>query len=281
MIELEFQQALARFLTDPVTRQAVLADDDGPPGTVAQTGDLASPEVVARLRALDRRRTAMFSQLLVVNRLTKVVDALPCTSWALGTRLWDVVQAYNLRCPPRHPKKHDEAMTFVGFLESTLPATPVGPRWLTDVLRYESSVVELRFLAEQPSPAGEGGPHQLGPENLDRIRPRRSVAVRVLEFDHNIEEILASFESGRPVPDLEPRPMMMLLQVLPDGTVRQDEVNLAVGELLGACSGELSLGAVVERLADRLGQRGQLDEFRAGCVSMCAELAARRVLFLD
>jgi hypothetical protein len=223
----------------------------------------------------------MFSQLLVLNRLTKVIDALPCTSWALGARLWDVVQAYNLRCPPIHPKKHDEAMAFVGFLESTLPATPVGPSWLIDVLRYESSVLELRFLPEQASAAGKVAPLWIGVEDLDRIRPRRSAAVRVLEFDHDIEKILATFESGRPAPDLEHRPMMMLLQVLPDGTVRQDEVSLAVGELLGTSSGELSLDAIVEQLADRLRQRGRLDEFRTRCVEICAELAARNVLSLD
>ena len=107
MSELAFQHALARFLYDPAARQAFLEDGDAPPAPEVDSREHGSvpPEVRARLRALDRRRTSIFSQYLLVNRLTKIVEALPYTSQTIGPRLWPLAVEYNQQFPPRHPKK--------------------------------------------------------------------------------------------------------------------------------------------------------------------------------
>lgn len=282
MRELEFQQALAKFLTDPGARRAVLKDDQprlGDNGEMVE-GFGGSLEARTLLRGLDRGRTMLFSHLLLLNRLTKIVDALPCTSWALGVRLWDIVQAYNVHCPPQNPKKYDEALNFVEFLQHTLSAAQLSPPWLEDVLRYERNVLELRFLAERPPPVGR--PLQrIDHDNLNRVRPRRSITARTVAFDYDLEGVFAAFAEGRPAPKIDASRSTLLLQVLPDGTIQQDSVNRATAELLDACSGELSIIGVAEQLADRLGQPTNLDRFRNQCVDICVVLASRGVLSLE
>lgn len=281
MSELAFQHALARILTDPAARAALLDDGDDPPAAEAGCSEdgPVPPEVRARLRALDRQRTLIFSRILLVNRLTKIAEVLPYTSRTIGMRLWPLIEEYNRQFPPSHPRKLDEAAAFTRFVESLPDISQLGPPWLKDLLHYESSVLTLRFQPVAP-PACQRTWSERDADHPEEVYPRRSEVAAVKAFGYDIEQIINAFELSQPVPEnLTPRPMLILLQAMPDGSIRQDEVSPSIGELFDLCTGDRSLAQVAGQLADRLG--AQIGSVREGIVTACAELVQRGVLLLD
>jgi len=276
MAELEYQQALARFLTNPRLRESVLHPDRA---SNADAHDLP-PHVLRRLRSLDPGRTSMFSQLLIVNRLAKIMEALPCTAWAFGARLWEVARLYNLLSPPSNPKKYNEAITFCSFLEATPNVVQLGPPWLIDAVCYERALLEMRFQTQPAPPIGQQNT-RVGNEPLVHDRPRLSPTVRVCFFEHDIEEILSAFSQGQPTARPAQRPVWLLLQVQPEGTVRQDEISPAVVSLLELCTGAATVGDIVGLLAAQMGTESDDETFRGECVGMFRQLLDRGVLTID
>ncbi|MCC9311960.1 hypothetical protein LN042_33700 [Kitasatospora sp. RB6PN24] len=272
--ELRRQQALARFLTDPLARQAVLAEQPDPL-------PWAGRELRDQLRELDRKRTSMYSRLLLLNRMTKVTDALPLVSWALGQRLWELAPEYNRCCPPRRPKKQHEALAFAGFLRTKLGPELDEPAWLADVLHYEVAVLRIRFFPDGPPlPALPAAP-TLSREDLHRVRPRLSPANCLLALDHDLEEIGACFERGEPPSRVQQRQMFLLLQATLEGNIRQDEVNPAVAVFLGACSPERTLAEVIGQVARELEPGSPPKTLHEECLALCVLLAQRGVLTLE
>ncbi|MEU6325724.1 hypothetical protein ABZ851_00245 [Streptomyces sp. NPDC047049] len=272
MSELERQQALARFLTDPLARQAVLdhAPADGPAWPGRQ-------DIADRLRELDQPRVSMFSRLLLANRVAKIADVLPLTAWTLGERLTALVEEYSLRSPALDPKKRHQALAFADFLqkESERTAAP-GPAYLPDVLAYETALVRIRL-----TPASAPAPHL--PQvtaDLHRVRPRLAPSALLLALDHDIEEIVACHDRGEPPPPAGPRRTLLLLQGMPDGSVRQDEINQAVAMLLQACTGSRTLAAAVDELAAHLSPSPPPDRLAAHCLDLCTSLAERGAITL-
>lgn len=274
MRELERQQALARFLTDPRARQVVLdhAPADGPAWPDRR-------DIADRLRELDHPRVAMFSRLLLANRVTKIADVLPLTAWALGERLPALVEEYSLRCPAHDPKKRQQALAFADFLlkEAERTTAPGGPAYLPDVLAYETALVHIRFA---PATAPASYP-SLAAADLHRVRPRLAPSARLLALDHDIEEIAACHDRGEPPPPPSPRRTLLLLQAMPDGSVRRDEINQAAATLVEACTGSRTLAAVVDELAALLSQRLPLERLTAHCLDLCTSLAERGAIILQ
>ncbi|MFJ9842542.1 PqqD family peptide modification chaperone [Kitasatospora sp. NPDC101155] len=272
--ELQRQQALARFLTDPRARQAVLAEQPDPL-------PWADRELRDRLSELDQPRTSMYSHLLLVNRMTKVTDALPLVSWALGQRLWELAPEYNTCCPPRRPKKQDEALAFAGFLRTKLGSDLNGPAWLADVLRYEVAVLRIRFFPDGPPAGALPAAPTFSREELHRVRPRLTPATCLLALDHDLEEIGDCFERDETPPRAQQRPMLLLLQATPEGSVHQDEVNPAVAAFLRACSPERTLTEVIEQVAREFQPVPPTETLQEQCLALCAQLVQRGVLTIQ
>lgn len=238
----------------------------------------AGRELRDQLRELDRTRTSMYSRLLLLNRMTKVTDALPLVSWALGQRLWELAPEYNRCCPPRRPKKQHEALAFAGFLRTKLGPGLDGPAWLADVLRYEVAVLRIRFFPDGPPVAALPAAPTLSREDLHQIRPRLSPATCLLALDYDLEEIGACFERGEPPPRARQRQLLLLLQATPEGSVHQDEVNPAVAVFLAACSPERTLAEVIGQVARKLLSARPSETLQEHCLALCAHLAQRGVL---
>lgn len=271
MNELEFQEGLARFLTDPHIRDATLR---GKGDAITASADV---EVTERLSRIDPDRSAFFSQLLIANRLAKVSDAFPITVWALGDRIWRTMLLFNSTFPPRNPKKHAEAASFARFLRAQFEVDQAQPPWLADALAYESTVLDLRF--REPGD-DESAIAQLGGIYVQNRCPRLATSSRLLTLRHDVEYVVAAYERKDLAADVTEREMHLLVQVHPDGTISQDEVNLPVALFLALCSGERTLGAITCLLAEQLGDPSSVGAIEAPMLSFFHDLAERGVLYL-
>jgi hypothetical protein len=280
MGELRFQTSLARFLTDPAVRDAVLAAHDGRAGD-ARGLDLHT-EDLARLGLLDHGRTAVFSELLVLNRVSKVTEGLPWTTALLGSELWATACEFNQACPPTDPKKFREAIAFAQFLKERFSRRPPEPPFLPDVLVYESAVLELRFQTHlEPAPPAPDGRARLelgrGDLQLASV-PFLLSGSRVVALEYDVEAIGRAIGRGEPPASAPQRPTCILMRLDVSGVVHQDEINLPTLLFLGACDGTTSLEAISADLAAQLGQDGASPNFQRQCVELGNALLDRGVL---
>lgn len=280
MSELAFQTAFAKLLIDEETRAAAFAG--------APLPGLALSEVeAARLHGLDRERVAVYSELLVMNRLAKAMEALPFTTKALGSNLWAVTLEWNRASPTVQAKKYDEARSFAHYLLGTLGSRPDQPAYLRDLVLYEMSRLELRYTAVQdlPDAASERTPAQielaLG-SGAASVYPRQLPHSRVLAFDHDIEAIVHELDQGQTPAQVEPQPSHMLMIVDPSGMVQQFAANLPTVAFVTAATGDKSFAELLTWLAQVFGQE-QGEAFQAltaACVELCTSLIDQGVIAL-
>jgi hypothetical protein len=279
MGELAFQTALVRFLTDPTLRNLALDGEETAGGNGGAAG--VSTEDLARLRQLDHGRTAVFSELLLLNRVSKVVEGLPWTTALLGNGLWPMANEFNQACPPTHAKKLREAIAFAEFLQERIASRPAEPPFLADVVAYEAAVLELRFEAalETAPPLADGAAPAVGrngrrPGWVPFLLP----GSRVVALGYDVEAIGQAIGRGESPTSPPQRPTCVLLRLDPSGVVLQDEINLPTLLFLEACDGTASLEAISADLAMRLGREGALADFSVLCQQLAASLVDRGVL---
>jgi hypothetical protein len=272
MSELAFQSTYARLLTDAALRHSVQA------GNLKALEDLGlSRQQAVYLSEIDRERLEMFSDLLVVNRMSKAVEGLPLTTRLLVDRLREIAADFAQRSPPREARKVEEAVAFGEFLKAEVELPPL----IRDVLEYEMASLTLRFRFDGVfSPADEAIRTVEAPradlKSLRRARvlvPVRLRHHRVLTVHHDLEAITGEIEQGR-TPQLAPGdPILLLLHMVASGHMGQAEINGPTAALIRACDGRTPLGEIISRLAVELNARSDtLSRFEAGCLDLCANL---------
>jgi hypothetical protein len=280
MGELSFQISLARFLTDPSVRDAALATHEAHVGNASGVGP--DTENLTRLRLLDRGRTAVFSELLLLNRVSKITEGLPWTTALLGARLWPTADEFNRSRPPTHAKKVREAIAFAEFLEERFSRRPPEPPFLADVLVYEAAILELRHRAHlEPATPVPDGHRPAGPDhgNLELGSvPFLLPGSQVVALQYDVESIGQAIGQGEPPASAPQRPICILLRLDQSGVVHQDEINLPTLLFIQACDGTTSLEAISTDLAAQLGQEDRLADFHRLCLELGASLVDRTVL---
>jgi hypothetical protein len=261
-------------------RDAVLATGDGTASDAGGSG--LRTEDLARLRGLDHGRTAVFSNLLVLNRTSKVTDGLPWTTALLGSELWSMAPEFNRTCPPTNPKKFQEAMAFAHFLEERFSRRPPKPPFLADVLVYESTVLELRFQAHlEPATPASDGHARIEPGQVDQQLasvPFLLPGSRVVALGYDVEAIGRAIGQGEPPASAPEHPMCILMRLDQSGVVHQDEINLPTLLFIEACDGATTLEAIAADLATQLSQEDASANFQQLCVELGLSLLDRGVL---
>jgi hypothetical protein len=269
--ELAFQRALARLLTDGEVRAAFFAGDID-----AFAEYTLGDDDRRRLLELDVVRVEIFAELLVANRLSKAVEALPWTTLLLLNDLGRLAAEFNQRCPPRDSKKYREALAFGAFLTERFREDPPKRRFLEDILRYELSVLELRFLGARRMPDrnldGSPQPPDLTPK-AERIVAMPSPRSRVVSFEHDIEALTALLADGEVPQSAEERPMQVLLSLQEDGSVSLTELGPPTVKLLAACDGGATFAEIIVELRHDLDPSGSDSRFAEKCAEAARALA--------
>ncbi|EYF00495.1 Hypothetical protein CAP_0529 [Chondromyces apiculatus DSM 436] len=280
--EISFQTAFAKLLIDGEARAAVAA------GSAPGSFEISEADA-ARLRAIDQGRMGLYADLLVMNRLAKAVEALPCTTKALGEHLWPLTLAWNHASPPVQARKYDEAMAFGNYLLETIGSRSYEPTYLKDVLLYEMTRLELRYTTvhEPPAAQAERCPALLEElargEGYTRVYPERAPHTRVLALDHDVQPIMEELVQGRVPTEVEPRLTYALMAVDRGGRVQPFAVNLPTAAFISAATGEASFAEVLTWLAQVFQEETpeQIQALGAGLAGLCAALVEQGVILLS
>jgi hypothetical protein len=279
----QFQKAFAQLLTDADMRRSVFA---GEPGALAGLG--LSQEQQEHLRGMETERVEIYSELLVVNRLTKAMEGLPWTTHLLGTELWPIANDFNQARPPEHAKKYDEAMVFGHYLLERFESRPSALPFVEDVLLYEMTSLDLRcsfdglYDADFTDRTTELFPMLHDDHAWPSVVPKRLLHNRIVSLNHDVERLGEEIDAGQTPTDAERRVNYILFRVDPSGALAQDEVNLPTVLFVEACDGRTPLDAVIEGLARDFGQDtpSQLPNFKQRCLELCESLIERHVIGL-
>jgi hypothetical protein len=283
MSELRFQTQVARYLTDPRFRSTVSRlRSEVAPGDA----DRLQTDTDPRLLLLDSKRADLFARLLVANRLSKAVRALPWTAALLGAALDRLGSEFNSAVPPKNSRVFDEARAFARFLIDRFEHCPPELPFLPDVARYELASLELRLQFD-----GNYVPHGMSREEGiqigDDLRTVDLSAIpvqlghsRILAVQYDVCTIGELVESGRPPVAIDRSPCLVLFYMKPSGELGNDLVNAETEMFIRACDGRHSLGEVLAALAPRLGidLRECADGWVGECAVLFASLVERRVL---
>ncbi len=278
--ELTFQRAYARFLTDTAFREAVFSDEP------LEEHWKVKPEVVERLRGLDAERASLFAELLISNSLATVQEALPNTAALLGSKLLEIVRAFNDEALSVNHRKYPEACAFARYLLGRLEQESLGPYYLHDILVYELSGLRLRFEYDEPF-----WPEEVTTSKrkfIAALRGGRSVYIHrhpyqtLLSLLYDVEQICKDIAASKRPAEVEPKTFIILLHISAGGVLQQEAINAATAALLLAVDGRSTFDQIVDRLAKLFDQRGSEAQarLRASVQELCMELLRRGVIGL-
>lgn len=285
MSEFQFQQALARFLTDKCFREKV---------RLRQFDELAREEeipkvILQQLESMNAERTEIYSELLVTNRLSKAIEALPWSTTLLGEHLWQVAQAFNQACPPIYAKKYLEAMTFASYLLSRVIQESLYPKYLEDIILYEMNSLELRFefdgkwLPDLESETPQLLQRLIISGNCTDIIPHQLSHSRVLSLNFDIERIIEELSQGSYPTDVNTCSKFILMYVDSTGTLQKLDINPPTAAFLALTDGQAPLTEIITCLAEVFEQNepSMFTVFTQRCISLCETLIERKIIGLS
>lgn len=228
-----------------------------------------SPDEIAAIQDLDPEVVKEFAWSIKEKRLERLVSSYPLLFDHLDGA---TMRRYADRFYQLHRASPDESaaaysLAFGDFIEATLAADDVVPRWAADLARYARLDCAARLTS---FPAGRGtAPSPEG--GSARLRE----GVYRGDFAYEITAIVSALRAGLPLPSPPMGPQCLLWQrvdgerdprifavspatarllALSDGERTVQEIARSLTRTLGACT---DVGAVVEALVD-LEARGLL-----------------------
>jgi hypothetical protein len=255
------QRVLSRLLTDQDFGRRLLADDPA-----AWAPYELSPVELQSLRELrvHRKRIVAHAGNLAHARLELALKGLPLSAGLLDEQLHHHIGRFCREFPPE--PRDDGALLvetgrLVAFALRLLEEGALGPPYARDVLVFEQAVVNVQTtpaacdsaawiaaLNARPLPGGD----------LRDLLPVCGPHVVVRTFRYDLPELLPSLIRGEPPAGAEPleRPLHLLILKRTGRPYAQTlQVNLATAALLGACTGNRTVG---ELLADVEGAAGDV-----------------------
>lgn len=139
----EIQRTLARLYTDTRLRERFFGD---PVGVGRELG-LSTAEA-RELSQLSARGVDSFAESLRAKRFLEVTKLLPMTNRMIGGVFAAHFRNYAETYSPAGVKKHlGDALAFASYLENKIRHEREHPRWVLDLLRYETA----RLKAADPA----------------------------------------------------------------------------------------------------------------------------------
>ena len=142
---LEMQRALARLLTDEEFRESFFAAPGG-----AFAGYELSIRERASLLAIDRKRVAIHSHLVMHGRVETALAAFPLGARLIRPHLDELAPEFCRRYPPvatLEPTVQAEVRRFFAFLLEEQAAKRRWPAYFEDLLRHEECLFRLSHTA--------------------------------------------------------------------------------------------------------------------------------------
>jgi hypothetical protein len=233
---------------------------------------------------LDPERTSLFAELLLGNRLGRLREALPNSAFLLGSRLQEVVYAFNDSSAPADHRKYPEARAFAHYLLDRLDQESLGPPYLHDILLYELSSLQLRLEYDEPfwldGAIASASEFFAALKSGQPIYLHRHPYQAVLSFSYDVERICQETAASRTPTDVNPKSSIILLHVQAGGVLQQEAINTATAVFLLAANGTNSFNRIVDHLGEFFGQRGRWARLRlrTRVRNLCLELLQRGVI---
>jgi hypothetical protein len=274
--ELRFQTALARVLTDQSLRLSVFSKSQH---------DLCEVDT-KRLLAMDPERLDIYAELVFLNRLAKTAEGLPITTKLLGARTWEHMREFARQFPSVGIKKHAEAMAFGSWLKSEFAKNPPAHPYFLDVLKYETTALDLRFSFDGIYTLGntedQADTDRLlhSPKSNFNYIPLRLRHHCLLSFAHDPAPIIDTVNEGKRPHDAVPKKTLMLLYVAPSGTLMQISPSPTAAAFLSAIDGFSSLEVVIQTAARILRSSDAIEPFKMRCLDLCEKLIDMRIVAL-
>jgi hypothetical protein len=243
------QRRLRALFTAPEGVAAALREAGDPEGRSLDGFVVGDATLGARAR-LEVYANAYFARLLEV--LTDDFGALAASLGAGGTN--DVVTAYLLACPPRHPSIRHAGDRLADFLAEHPAALPFRRRWpwCADLARLEWAVGEAFDAADAP-PLEREALASLPPAAWSTLVLRMQPCVRVLRLAWPVLGMREAYEREE-TPAAPASPAMQALLVWRrDERVRFRALEPLEAALLDAASKGSDFGFLCAIAADALG----------------------------
>jgi hypothetical protein len=192
------QRRLWQLITAPEGVAAALAEEGDPHGR-SLTGLLASDRELAAARRLDVYANAYFSR--IHDCLTEDHGALAA---AIGAEAFhDLVTAYLLAHPPRHPSLRFAGEKLADFLSGDRAAEPFRRPWpwAADLARLEWALVDAFDAADAPTLRREDLAHIPAPR-WPELRLRFQPSVRILRLAWPVQRLRNAWDRDVPLPRL-------------------------------------------------------------------------------
>lgn len=190
------QRRLRALFTAPEGVAAALREA-GDPDARSLEGFVVSDSALGARARLDVYANAYFARLLEV--LTDDFGALAASLGAGGMN--DVVTAYLLACPPRHPSIRHAGDRLADFLAAHPAALPFRRRWpwCADLARLEWAIGEAFDAADAPLLARDALA-SLPPASWSTLVLRVQPCVRVLRLAWPVLAMRAAYERDEALP---------------------------------------------------------------------------------
>jgi hypothetical protein len=210
------------------------------------------------LRKLDADRLNFYTSGLKRRRIEIALKAFPLTKFLVSDEINQFVAAYCQQFPPTLDSAVPalrEHIRFYQFLVRLIADGKLQSKYLKDILEYEKNLffignsVEASRSASEFARANRSLPDDFTMDLIWNLKPSRGVHVEASSFTYDVIE-LASYLSGREVPELAPKATYLLFSKIPNELgVKTSKINKATLDLISLCDGARATGAVLSKLA--------------------------------
>jgi hypothetical protein len=278
------QRLLGKILTDEQLRNNFLKD----PKRVFDGYELTQREMES-LRNLDAERLIFYTSGINRHRIDVAFKAFPLTKFLVSDEIKQFVATYCQEFPPTLDSAVPalrEHIRFHQFLVRLIADGKLRSKYLEDILEYEKNLffignsVEASHSASEFARANRMLPGDFTMDLIWNLKPAGGVHVEASSFTYDVIE-LASYLSGREVPELGPKATHLLFSKIPNELgVRTSKINKATLDLISFCDGARTTGAVLSKLAcanDSEIERGGA-ELAATCLPIFRQLCKFAVI---
>jgi|SRR5262245_31010669 len=280
----KMQSLLGRILIDDQLRNAFFKD----PERVFDGYELTHREMES-LRKLDADRLNFYASGLKRRRIDIALKAFPLTKFLASDEINQFVATYCQEFPPTLDSAAHALREHIGFYQFLVRLIADGKlrsKYLADILEYEKNLffigngVEASRSASEFARANRMLPDDFTMELIWNLKPTRGAHAEASSFTYDVIE-LASYLSGREVPDLAPKTTYLLFSKIPDALgVRTSKINKATLDLVSLCDGARTTGAVLSKLAgaNDLETGGDGAKLAAACLPIFRQLCKFAVI---
>ncbi len=246
----EIQRRIRRLIAAPSGVGAALAEAGDPEGL--ELAGLVRGD--RRLSAVDRLE--IYANAYFYRILERLTEDFPALARTLGEAWFnDLVTAYLMACPPRHPSLRFAGDRLANFLADDPRADPFRPRfaWAADLARLEWAILDA-FDAADAATSDRQSLARIPPHAWGDLVFRFQPGLQLLALNWPVRAVRSTVDEGQ-APDLDSLARQSIRVVVwrADDRVFHREIDSDEASLLEPARAGETFGRQCARLADRVG----------------------------